>query len=66
MKDKTIRKVIKTAESMGFTVDNVVRGKHFKLYLTTPVGKKVLTVSVSASDFHAVKNNESILKGWRT
>jgi hypothetical protein len=64
MKHKQLSKLVALAESMGFTVDDVARGKHFKLYLTTPAGKKVLTVSISASDHRAVKNNASIMRGW--
>jgi hypothetical protein len=64
VKDKRLKKLVGVIERMGFTVDTVTRGKHFKLYLTTPVGKRVLTVSVSASDHHATRNNESILKRW--
>jgi len=66
MRDKGLKAVIKMAESMGFTVDSVAKGRHFKLYLTTPKGeKKVLVVSITASDSRAVKNNKAILKGWK-
>lgn len=65
MKNKSVKQLVKLAESMGFTIDNVILGKHFKLYLTTPKGKKILTVSITASDGRAMKNNEALLKGWR-
>ena len=66
MRNKKLKRVIKLAESMGFTVDGVSTKNHVKLYLTTPKGeKKVLVVSVTASDGRADKNNESILKGWK-
>jgi len=66
VKNRKLKDVIKLAESMGFTVDDVATKNHFKLYLTTPKGeKKVLVVSVTASDGRAAKNNEAILKGWK-
>jgi len=66
MKNKQLKQVLKLAESMGHAIDNVVAGKHFKVYLTTLKGeKKILTVSVTASDGRAVKSNIAILKGWR-
>jgi len=40
------------------------RGKHWKYYLQTPSGPKVLTCSRTASDNRAMKNTESILKRW--
>ena len=51
-------------EFPAIVVDRIERGKHFKIYLTTPSGKKMLSVSVSPSDHRAWKNNESLLKQW--
>jgi hypothetical protein len=65
MKHKQLSKLVALAESMGFTVDDVVKGKHYKLYLSTPAGKKVLVVSITASDGRAAKNNEAIMKRWK-
>jgi hypothetical protein len=63
-KFKEMRPIVKLAEEMGLTVDGITKGKHFKLYLTTPTGKKVLTVAITASDGRAFKNNKAILKRW--
>ena len=48
----------------SITVDRIVRGKHYKYYLSTPSGPQVLVVSVSASDGRANRNNESLLRRW--
>jgi hypothetical protein len=64
MKLKQIKEIRKLAESMGHTVDRVEVNKHVKLYLDTKQGKKLLTVSLTASDGRAFDNNKSILKGW--
>ena len=42
----------------------VERGRHFKLYLCTPQGPKVLSMSITPSDWRAWKNNETLLKQW--
>lgn len=61
---KHIREICKLAESFGLTVEKVEKGKHFKVYLDTPAGKKILTVSVTSSDGRSVKNNTSLLRAW--
>jgi hypothetical protein len=64
---KTVREVIEMAESFGMTLDGMSRSRHVQLLFTTPKGaKKILTVSVSASDGRAAMNNKSILKKWAT
>lgn len=42
----------------------VERGKHFKLRLLTPSGKRTLVVAYSASDKRATANNRSLLRQW--
>jgi hypothetical protein len=65
MSKKTIKEIRKLAEALGYTVERVEIGKHYKLYLSTPAGKKVLVVSITASDGRAAKNNEAIMKRWK-
>lgn len=65
MSKKTIKEIRKLAEALGHTVERVEIGKHYKVFLDTPAGKKILTVSLTASDHRACKNNQSIMKGWR-
>jgi len=48
----------------SITVDRIVRGRHFKYYLSTPSGPQILVVSVSASDARASRNNEALLRRW--
>jgi len=62
--NSVIRKVTAMVEQAGSTVDRVERGKHFKFYLSTPAGKQVLVVSITASDKRAELNNRSILRRW--
>jgi hypothetical protein len=65
MSKKGLNEIIKKIEKAGHKVDRIERGKHYKLFLTTTSGKKILTVSVSTSDNgHAAKNNDSLLKRW--
>jgi hypothetical protein len=45
-------------------ITKIETGKHIKVYLDTPVGKKMLTVSVSARCPKMMMNNRSILRGW--
>ena len=45
-------------------LERVERGKHFKLYLRTPQGLKVLSMSITPSDWRAWKNNETLLRQW--
>jgi len=60
------REVLKLIASFpNIKLERVEKVKHYKLFLDTPAGKKILVVSVSASDSqHAGKNNRSILKRW--
>lgn len=46
------------------TVERIVHGTHIKLYLQTPNGPKVLSISRTPSDWRAWKNNESLLRQW--
>ena len=57
-------RLARIAEFPGITVDRVERNKHFKVYLSTPSGKRVLSMSVTPSDWRAWKNNETLLKQW--
>lgn len=45
-------------------VERVEYGKHIKLYLTTPQGPKLLSISRTPSDWRAWKNNETLLRQW--
>ena len=59
-----IKKITKLAEEFGCRVERVERGKHFKFYLDTPTGKRILVCSVSASDRRASANNRTLLRQW--
>ena len=48
----------------GITVERVVEGNHYKIYLDTPSGKQMLIVSRSTSCTRAMKNNETLLRRW--
>ena len=48
----------------GITVERVVEGNHYKLYLDTPSGKQLLVVARSTSCARAMKNNETLLRRW--
>ena len=63
---KIEREFIKLVESFpGITLERVEKIKHYKLFLDTPSGKRILVVSVSTSDKRrAEQNNRSILKRW--
>ena len=52
------------AEYPGITIDRIKEGTHLKIYLTTPIGKKVLVVSRSPSDNRAFLNNKTLLSTW--
>lgn len=52
------------SEVPQLALDRIERGRHFKLFITAPAGKKILTVSISCSDGRALANNRSILKRW--
>ena len=45
-------------------VERVEYSKHIKLYLTTPQGPKLLSISRTPSDWRAWKNNETLLRQW--
>lgn len=59
---RTIIPVIKSFA--GITVEKVVEGKHYKLFLDTPSGKQILVISRTASDFRALANNKTLLRRW--
>jgi hypothetical protein len=47
------------------TVEKIVQnGNHQKIILDTPIGKRTLVVSLTASDWRAEKNNRAILRRW--
>lgn len=48
----------------GITVEKVVEGNHYKLFLDTPAGKQILVISRSTSCGRAMKNNETLLRRW--
>ena len=52
------------AEFPALVLSRIEQGVHYKLFLDTPCGKKLLVVSRSASDFRAVRNNRSLLRQW--
>jgi hypothetical protein len=51
-------------EKFGCRVEKVSRGKHFKFFLDTPSGKKILVCSVTSSDARAEANNRTLLRNW--
>jgi hypothetical protein len=52
------------AEFPTLVLERIEQGTHYKLFLDTPCGKKLLVVSRSASDFRAIRNNRSLLRQW--
>ena len=61
----TPRDITKMVEKFGYTVDRIARNGHYKVFINTPSGKRLLVVSVTGSDVRAIKNNEAILKRWQ-
>ena len=61
---KYVRDVTNLIKSMGFTINAMDRGKHYKFRLTTPQGEKLLVTSVSASDHRALQNITKQLRSW--
>jgi len=59
-----IKAITKMAEEFGCRVERVERSKHFKVYLDTPTGKRILVCSVSTSDRRAIANNRTLLRQW--
>jgi hypothetical protein len=59
---KGILKLMK--EFPDLVIDRVEKNTHFKFYLSTPAGKKILVTSVTTSDDKSMKNNRSILRRW--
>ena len=59
---RTITAVIRKFD--GITVEKVVEGNHYKLFLDTPAGKQILVIARSASCPRAMKNNETLLRRW--
>lgn len=51
-------------EYPGLTIDEIVEGKHIKIYLHTPVGRKMFVAPRSASDRRAELNNRSLFNNW--
>ena len=63
--DRALRERVKALRKFpSIELERVVRGTHFKLYLRTPQGPKVLSISISPSDRRAWKNNETLLRQW--
>lgn len=52
------------AEFPSLVLERIEQGNHFKVFLDTPCGKKLLVVSRTASDFRAIRNNRSLLRQW--
>ena len=59
---RSIRAVISKFD--GITLEKIVEGNHYKLYLDTPSGKQLLIVARSTSCPRAMKNNETLLRRW--
>ena len=59
---RAIRAVISKFD--GITLEKIVEGNHYKLYLDTPSGKQMLVISRSTSCTRAMKNNEALLRRW--
>lgn len=63
--DRALRERLAAIKAFpNISVDRIERGKHFKIYLDTPSGKRMLLVSVSPSCQRAWKNNEALLRQW--
>ena len=63
--DKSLKTVVAlVAEFPALVLSRIEQGTHYKLFLDTPCGKKLLVVSRSASDFRAIRNNRSLLRQW--
>jgi hypothetical protein len=63
--DKCLREINDMiAEFPALVLSRIEQGVHYKLFLDTPSGKKLLVVSRSASDFRAIRNNRSLLRQW--
>jgi hypothetical protein len=62
VKSKDIIKMISQFENLK--IDRIERKSHIKVFITSPKGKQLLVVSMSASDRRAELNNRSILKRW--
>lgn len=63
--DRALRERLAAIKAFpNINVERIERGKHFKIYLDTPSGKRVLSVSVTPGCHRAWKNNETLLKQW--
>jgi hypothetical protein len=62
---KLDRNIVKMLDDFPDTViERVEKNRHYKLFLITPAGKRILVVSITASDRRAEQNNRSILNRW--
>lgn len=63
--DKSLKTILELlTEFPTLALERIEQGTHYKLFLDTPCGKRLLVVSRSASDFRAIRNNRSILRKW--
>ena len=63
--DRILQERVKALQKFpNIELERIVRGAHFKLYLRTPQGLKVLSISITPSDWRAWKNNETLLRQW--
>ena len=63
--DRILQERVKALQKFpNIELERIVQGTHFKLYLRTPQGLKVLSISITPSDWRAWKNNETLLRQW--
>ena len=63
--DRALRERVEALRKFpNIELERIVRGTHYKLYLRTPQGPKILSVSITPSDWRAWKNNETLLRRW--
>lgn len=63
--DRELQKYIAMAEEAGLIVERTSRGKHFKLYVVAPDGrKKMFTAPMSGSDWRGDKNKKAQLRAF--
>lgn len=60
---KEVQKLVSTYT--GFAIDRVVEGKHYKLFMSTPTGPRIMVISRSASDHRALENTKQLLRSWK-
>ena len=63
--DRILQERVKALQKFpNIELERIVRGTHYKLYLRTPQGPKILSLSITPSDWRAWKNNETLLRRW--